>query len=96
MGRCGLLKWPQIHGSSKYQFLPRPTGQREHGSDSNHKKRPQLLSTALQDSAIIQKIAGIFSNGGRTNHYPLALPNNNFLCTNSHDASRILHYSVHL
>ena len=46
--------------SKKYLFLPRPTGQREHGSECNHKKRPQLLSVALQDSAIIQKLAGKF------------------------------------
>jgi hypothetical protein len=46
--------------SKKYQFLPRPTVQREHGSECHHKKRPQLLSAALQDSAIIQKIAGKF------------------------------------
>jgi hypothetical protein len=44
----------------KSQFLPRPTGQREHGSECNHEKRPQLLRVALQDSAIIQNIAGKF------------------------------------
>jgi hypothetical protein len=46
--------------SKKYQFLTRPTGQREHGSGCNHKKWPQLLRVALQDNAIIQKIAGKF------------------------------------
>ena len=49
---CGWMK--------KYQFLPRPTGQREHGSEYNHEKRPQLLIAALQDNAIAQKIAGKF------------------------------------
>ncbi len=32
----------------------------EHGSECHHKKQPQLLSAALQDSAIIQKISGKF------------------------------------
>jgi hypothetical protein len=40
---------------------------------------------------------GCGCDGGGTNHYPLALPNNDFLCTNSHvDSSRILHYLVYL
>ena len=46
------------------QKVPVPTqtstGQREHGSECNHEKQLQLLSSALQDSAIILKIAGQF------------------------------------
>jgi hypothetical protein len=65
MGRVKLVKMaftPSHYGldevflcgwRKKYQILPRPTGQREHGSECHLKKRPQLLSTALQDSAII-------------------------------------------
>ena len=44
------------------------------GSEYNQEKQPQLLSVALQDSAIIQKIAGSSPgscgrDGGRTNYY---------------------------
>ncbi len=46
--------------SKMYQFPPRPTGLRKHCSEHNHEKQPQLLSTAHQDIAINQKIAGKF------------------------------------
>jgi hypothetical protein len=72
MGRVKLLVMafhPWHHGlaegffcgwSKKYQFLPRSSGQRGHGSECNHEKRPQLPSRALKDNAIIKKIAGKF------------------------------------
>ncbi len=46
--------------SKKYQFLPKLKGQREYGSECNHKKLLQLLSAAVQDSAIMHKITEKF------------------------------------
>jgi hypothetical protein len=55
---CCTMVWLRIFvcGWSKiYQFSPRPTGLRRHGSEFNHEKQPQLPSMAHQNITINNK-----------------------------------------
>ena len=85
--------WSKKYGATTKSDHSCSAGHSRTLQSSKKKKENPCLGMTVQTSSP----GGCGCDGGGTNHYPLSLPDNFFLSTNSHvDVSRIVHYFVYL